>query len=76
MKAANEQQSPITWHPTAPSPAQLAAWTWLWTRLLGSVASKNDNTPAAGPPGYRLDASTVTSSAAQLESLISDNTTP
>ena len=29
----------ITWRATPPSPAQLAAWDWLWARLLGHVAS-------------------------------------
>ena len=31
----SEQQVHITWHDTPPSPAQLAAWEKLWTRLLG-----------------------------------------
>ena len=25
----------ITWHTTPPTPAQLVAWRWLWTRPLG-----------------------------------------
>ncbi len=29
----------ITWHNTPPSPAQIAAWNWLWARLLRHVAS-------------------------------------
>lgn len=29
----SERQVHITWHTTPPSPAQLTAWRWLWTRL-------------------------------------------
>ena len=76
MEPSDERSINITWHAVPPAPGQIRAWDLLWQKLLGPVGKINDNTPAAGPPGYRLDASTVTSSAAQLESLISDNTTP
>ena len=66
----------ILWRSESPSPAQLAAWDRLWQRLLGPVDIRNDNAPAAGPPGCQLDASTVTSSAVQLEGVTNDNTVP
>lgn len=31
--------SRVTWRNTPPTPVQLAAWDWLWTRLLGHGAS-------------------------------------
>jgi hypothetical protein len=40
----NEPQVRIIWHITPPSPAQLAAWDWLWARLLGSV-ERDPETP-------------------------------
>src|SRR5262245_35368314 len=52
---------PITWRVTDPSPAQLAAWEWLWRRLLQGEAHPQEagsemEEPQAGKPG----AATVT----------------
>ena len=51
----------ITWHPVPPTPAQLAAWNWLWPRLLGHVdlAPKKEQ-PQDRDPGA-ITVATVTS---------------
>ncbi len=42
----------ITWRATPPSPTQLAAWDWLWTRLLGPVKPGLETPkPQESPPG-------------------------
>jgi hypothetical protein len=49
----------ITWRNTPPTPAQLAAWNRLWTRLLGhdDVAPKKEQ-PQEDTPGA-VDCATV-----------------
>jgi len=32
----------ITWHIRSPTPAQLAAWRWLWSRLLREERASRD----------------------------------
>jgi hypothetical protein len=49
---SSEQQVHIRWRDTPPSPAQLAAWRWLWTRLLDERHSpKNVEAPGDTIPG-------------------------
>jgi hypothetical protein len=39
--SVSEPHVRITWHTVPPTPAQLAAWNWLWTRLLWGPDPKN-----------------------------------
>lgn len=74
----NEQQTTVqvSWHATPPTPAQLAAWRWLWGRLLGHVELPPEKEqPQAGKPGAATGA-TVTSGRQLLWSDDSDDNTP
>ena len=63
----------VIWRHTPPSPAQMAAWRWLWARLLGHV----DPTPEIPQPqdqgGPRaIDWATVSSGHNLLSELPND----
>lgn len=62
MRQSNQQGSVhIAWDTTPASPAQLVAWRWLWTRLLGHAdPGPETRRPQEVPPGA-VTVATVTS---------------
>lgn len=47
----SERPCHVTWHTTPPSPAQLAAWRWLWARLLGYCGPETPQPQGSGESG-------------------------